>query len=180
MRPIVVAILMGMSALPSNAAEFGALLGKVLDLGCRNGRCQHAIIEKVEQVGASDGGAGKLYVVVTADSNTGVGDPQPMKNGSANVAFVFCSRTRPSVFYPSADGGSGWTTAYLHPNVGDDINDATGASYLIYFASCHHVAVSGAEQIVSLAKRLGYRVRLPDDSARGVSVPTPFAAIAPK
>ena len=180
MRAFALAIAIAVFALPAHAAEFGALLGKQLDFGCHNGKCEHTIIEKVEQVGASDGGAGKLYVVVTADSNTGAADPQPMKTGSANVAFVFCSRTRPSVFYPAADGASGWTTAYLHPNLGDDINDTTGASYQIYFASCHHVAVSGADQIVPLAKRLGYRVRLADEAARVVSVPTPFAAIAPK
>ena len=113
------------------------------------------------------------------DATSGVNDPLPMKNETAGVTFVFCSRTRPSVFYPATDGSPTWTTAYLHPNIGDDINDATEASYVIYFASCHRTAPKGAEEIVSLAKRLGYRVK-PNEPVSEPSVLSPFAAVSNK
>ena len=184
MRSILPATLLSILALPAPAAEFAALLNKKLDVNCHQGKCDHLVIEKVEQVGASDGGAGKLYVVVTGDAETGAKDAAAKadtasKNDAAHVAFVFCSRTRPSVFYPSTDGSSNWATSYLRPNLGDDINDANGASYLIYFASCHPAAVTGPEQIMPLAKHLGYRVKMPDATSDR-TVPTPFAVIMPK
>ncbi len=178
MRPVLLATLLSILALPAPAAEFAALLNKRLDVNCHEGKCEHLVIEKVEQVGASDGGAGKLYVVVTEGAETGATGAEK-KGDAAHVAFVFCSRTRPSVFYPSTDGSSSWAPSYLRPNVGDDINDANGASYLIYFASCHHAAVTGPEQIMPLAKRLGYRVKVPEATSDR-TVPTPFTVIMPK
>ncbi|MES0094590.1 lysozyme inhibitor LprI family protein [Mesorhizobium sp. M0030] len=96
--------------------------------------------------------------------------PAPLKENGRGDWYAFCSLTRPAtLFHDSTE--KNWVVSTLSPSDQGGIFGYNESSYTEYFAACHDIEITDVYgQMVSKAKRLGYRVdaeavkqeRLPD------------------
>ena len=84
--------------------------------------------------------------------------PAPLKDHGRGDWYAFCSLTRPAtLFHDSA--ANNWVVSTLSPNDQGGIFGYNESAYTEYFAACHDIEITDVYgQMISKAKRLGYRV----------------------
>ncbi|RWN11438.1 MAG: DUF1311 domain-containing protein [Mesorhizobium sp.] len=84
--------------------------------------------------------------------------PAPLKDNGRSDWYAFCSLTRPATMFHDNDE-SNWVVSTLSPNDPGGIFGYNESAYTEYFAACHDIEISDVYgQMVSKAKRLGYRI----------------------
>ena len=131
---------------------------------CHMGSCAFYSLEDWDIVGSNPKGSLMKVTTRTWQSTSPNGR---RSGGKADVRYLFCSKSAPSIVYNDKDQG-GWVASALSPS------SPAGYSYdatLMYFAACHGVIVKSDDDFDTYARKFGYKETdgaLPDDIKLGV------------
>ena len=126
--------------------------GPLLHGHCRQGECSHLSIEESDIVATSPGG-NALFQVRSKMWTSRNSKKRVLDGESTN--YVYCSKQRPAALYKSEGG---YRVDFLAPNQDMSYSGANTESYLLYYATCHNIALQGSLDRAALGKRLGYRL----------------------
>ena len=163
------------------ASEFQAAIGHKGYGRCHMDSCTFFIIDRATSIG--DGRDGTLFEIEERDWSAAYRPPnehdpasydeysQPpisVSKQEPRKAFVYCSKTRPTVF----DLFEGkWSSTPLRPGDDGAVFGFNESAYIWYFAACHDAIVHEPNRN-HLAERLGYRFKHSDGGAeQGTKAP---------
>lgn len=145
----------------SAATMSNSILGRRIQGRCHMDYCGWFSIEKRSVAARAPDGV--LYEVESRywESKHPEGTyetPAPLKDSGRGDWYAFCSLTRPAtLFHDSAENN--WVVSALSPNDQGGIFGYNESAYTEYFAACHDIEITDVYgQMISKAKRLGYRV----------------------
>ena len=152
-----------LAPLPSNAAEFRALVHRLIVGRCHMNTCGYFSIDKADRVGISP--KGELYSITV--KNWEAGDCKHIykcgqrEGGEQSSFYVFCSKQKPAII--SNENGK-WGAWLLQIGNSYKVCGACESTYSEYWATCHGIsgliAASKNDDVGdALAKKLGYVFR---------------------
>lgn len=164
--------------------EFAALTKKLIPTRCHMSYCGWFSVEDIAPVGTSPLGTLYAYAARSFGSewpqDVDYNVPMTKKDQGIFMAMVFCSKTRPTVFYylKGENGALGsWQTDALQPGNDQAVAGVNESAYIGYFGLCHHTIVNSAFGLGPLAHRLGYRFTDQEYEDPDIQVATPFDAL---
>jgi hypothetical protein len=134
--------------------------GELYQGRCHMDTCSWFSIEERDLVGTSPYGV--LFKVASRDwesihPNGSYGKRTTRRGGGASTNYVFCSKTKAAVMFPSENQPKS-EIVRLAPGNPDAVSGATIYANMYYFAVCHGVDANGEGGFERFGKKFGYAI----------------------
>lgn len=149
-----------LSSLMFDVVAGPALAGELFQGRCHMDTCSWFSIEERDFVGTSPHGV--LYKVRSRDweslhPNGSYDKRTPRRGGGESTNYVFCSKSKAAVMFPSKDQPK-FEIVRLAPGNIEALAGAATYANVYYFAVCHGVNASGEKDMERFGKKFGYAI----------------------